>query len=193
VFGRKKTTLNDDLAAEATARPEREGAKNRPTPRRRDQEAANKRPLIVTDRKAAAAQDKVARRAAMAKQRQGMLTGDERYLPVRDKGPRRRFIRDSVDARWNLGEFMLPVMLLVLLLSFIKTPWALLAVFILVYGLIALAVIDALLMWMRTKKKITQKFGGAERGDAMYAIMRAFQMRRTRMPKPQVARGQHPA
>ncbi|MGN6751766.1 MAG: DUF3043 domain-containing protein [Intrasporangium sp.] len=193
MFGRKKTTLNDDLAAEATARPEREGAKNRPTPKRRDQEAANKRPLIVTDRKAAAAQDKVARRAAMSKQRQGMLTGDERYLPVRDKGPRRRFIRDSVDARWNLGEFMLPVMLLVLLLSFIKTPWALLAVFILVYGLIALAVIDALLMWMRTKKKIAQKFGGAERGDAMYAIMRAFQMRRTRMPKPQVARGQHPA
>ena len=37
------------------------------------------------------------------------------------------------------------------------------------------------------------KFGGAEKGDAWYAIMRAFQMRRTRMPKPQVDRGQHPA
>jgi hypothetical protein len=54
-------------------------------------------------------------------------------------------------------------------------------------------VVDAVLMWLRTKKKITQKFGAAERGDAMYAIMRAFQMRRTRMPKPQVDRGQHPA
>lgn len=190
MFGRKKTTLNADLAGD---RPERPGAKNRPTPRRRDREAANKRPLIVTDRKAARAQDKVSRREAVSKQRQGMLTGDDRYLPPRDKGPRRRFIRDSVDARWNLGEFMLPVMLLVLLLSFIRTPWALLAVFILVYGLIALAVVDAVLMWLRTKKKVTAKFGGAERGDAMYAIMRAFQMRRTRMPKPQVARGQHPA
>lgn len=188
MFGRKKT-LNDQLA-EASGAPEpRPGAKNRPTPKRRDQEAANKRPLIVTDRKAARSQDKTARREALAKQRQGMLTGDDRYLPPRDKGPRRRFIRDSVDARWNLGEFMLPVMLLVLLLSFIKTPWALLAVFILVYGLIALAVIDSVLMWFRVKKKVQARFGDAERGDAWYAIMRAFQMRRTRMPKPQVPRG----
>ncbi len=191
MFGRKKT-LNESLAGEAQAHPERPGAKNRPTPKRRDQEAANKRPLINTDRKAARGQDKVARREALAKQRQGMLTGDERYLPVRDKGPRRRFIRDSVDARWNLGEFMLPVMLLVLLLSFVRTSWALMSVFVLVYGLIGLSLVDAILMWLRTKKKITEKFGGAERGDAMYAIMRAFQMRRTRMPKPQVARGQHP-
>jgi Flp pilus assembly protein TadB len=191
VFGRKKT-LNDQLADAATPEP-RPGAKNRPTPRRRDQEAANKRPLIVTDRKAARSQDKTARREALAKQRQGMLTGDDRYLPSRDKGPRRRFIRDSVDARWNIGEFMLPVMLLVLLLSFVKTQWALLGVFVLVYGLIAVAVLDAVLMWFRVKKKVQARFGDAERGDAWYAIMRAFQMRRTRMPKPQVARGQHPA
>jgi Flp pilus assembly protein TadB len=191
VFGRKKT-LNDQLADAAAPEP-RPGAKNRPTPRRRDQEAANKRPLIVTDRKAARSQDKTARREALAKQRQGMLTGDDRYLPSRDKGPRRRFIRDSVDARWNIGEFMLPVMLLVLLLSFVKTQWALLGVFVLVYGLIAVAVLDAVLMWFRVKKKVQARFGDAERGDAWYAIMRAFQMRRTRMPKPQVARGQHPA
>lgn len=191
VFGRKKT-LNESLAQDNESRQERPGAKNRPTPKRRDQEAANKRPLIVTDRKQARTHDKAARREALAKQRQGMLTGDDRYLPPRDKGPRRRFIRDSVDARWNLGEFMLPVMLLVLLLSFVRTSWALLAVFVLVYGLIALAVLDAVLMWFRTKKKVAEKFGGAERGDAMYAIMRAFQMRRTRMPKPQVPRGQHP-
>lgn len=190
MFGRKKT-LNEELTQTvADARP---GAKNRPTPRRRDQEAANKRPLIVTDRKAARAQDKVARREAMAKQRAGMLAGDERYLSARDRGPRRRFIRDSVDARWNIGEFMLPVMLLVLLLSFIRTSWALAAVFLLVYGLIAVAIIDALLMWMRTKKKVIAKFGESGKGDAFYAIMRAFQMRRTRMPKPVVARGEHPS
>jgi Flp pilus assembly protein TadB len=194
VFGRKKT-LNEQLATEAQADKSelRPGAKNRPTPKRRDQEAANKRPLIVTDRKAARGKDKAARREAMAKQRAGMLSGDERYLPVRDKGPRRRFIRDSVDARWNVGEFMLPVMLLVLLLSFIKEAWALMAVFVLVYGLILVAVVDAALMWRRTKKRVIGKFGEAGKGDAWYAIMRAFQMRRTRMPKPVVARGEHPS
>jgi hypothetical protein len=194
VFGRKKT-LNDELASSSTAVQDTEarpGAKNRPTPKRRDQEALNKRPLIVTDRKAAGKQDKVARREAMATQRAGMLAGDEKYLPARDKGPRRRFIRDTVDARWNIGEFMLPVMLLVLLLSFVRAGWALMLVFVLVYGLILVAIVDAYLMWRRTRTKVEAKFGGAEKGDAWYAIMRAFQMRRTRMPKPRVARGEQP-
>lgn len=191
MFGRKKT-LNDELAAQAAEQAARPGAKNRPTPKRREQEALNKRPLIVTDRKAASKQDKTARREAMAKQRAGMLVGDEKYLPARDKGPRRRFIRDSVDARWNLGEFMLPVMLIVLLLSFVRTTWALLLVFVLVYGLILVAIGDAVLMWRRTRRKVEAKFGQSEKGDAWYAIMRAFQMRRTRMPKPQVSRGEHP-
>lgn len=193
MFGRKKT-LNDELATtvttDAAARP---GAKNRPTPKRREQEALNKRPLIVTDRKAAGKQDKAARREAMARQRAGMMTGEDKYLPARDKGPRRRFIRDAVDSRWNIGEFMLPVMLIVLLLSFVKQSWALLLVFVLVYGLILVAIGDALLMWRRTRRKVEDKFGSAERGDAWYAIMRAFQMRRTRMPKPQVDRGRHAA
>ena len=193
MFGRKKT-LNEELAPTASTDPSaRPGAKNRPTPKRREQEALNKRPLIVTDRKAATKQDKTARREAMAKQRAGMMTGDEKYLPARDKGPRRRFIRDTVDARWNIGEFMLPIMLLVLLLSFVRTNWALLLVFVLVYGLILVAIGDALLMWRRTRRKMEDKFGAAGKGDAWYAIMRAFQMRRTRMPKPQVARGEHPA
>lgn len=192
MFGRKKT-LNDELAAKVETEQDRPGAKNRPTPKRRDQEALNKRPLIVTDRKAAGKQDKTARREAMAKQRAGMLMGDEKYLPARDKGPRRRFIRDSVDARWNIGEFMLPIMLIVLLLSFVRASWALLLVFVLVYGLILVSIVDALLMWRRTRRKIEDKFGQAEKGDAWYAIMRAFQMRRTRMPKPQVDRGQRPS
>ena len=192
MFGRKKT-LNDELTTTVQDDPARPGAKNRPTPKRREQEALNKRPLIVTDRKAATKQDKTVRREAMAKQRAGMMTGDEKYLPARDKGPRRRFIRDTVDARWNIGEFMLPIMLIVLLLSFVRTNWALLLVFVLVYGLILVAIGDALLMWRRTRRKMEDKFGAAGKGDAWYAIMRAFQMRRTRMPKPQVARGEHPA
>ena len=193
MFGRKKT-IDDELASSTAVQDSetRPGAKNRPTPKRRDQEALNKRPLIVTDRKAAGKQDKAARREAMATQRAGMLAGNEKYLPARDKGPRRRFIRDTVDARWNIGEFMLPVMLLVLLLSFVRASWALMLVFVLVYGLILVAIVDAYLMWRRTRTKVEAKFGAAEKGDAWYAIMRAFQMRRTRMPKPQVARGEQP-
>ena len=50
MFWSKKT----QPAPVADDRPERPGAKNRPTPKRRDQEAANKHPVVNTDRKAAA-------------------------------------------------------------------------------------------------------------------------------------------
>ncbi|KGN33161.1 membrane protein [Knoellia sinensis KCTC 19936] len=193
MFGRSKTT-NEELAEQVTA-PARDGAKNRPTPKRRDQEAARRQPLVVTDRKAARNTDRAKRREQMAKQRQAMLTGDETHLPARDKGPTKRFIRDYIDARWGIGEFMLPVMLIVLALSFVREPWAMLIVFTLVYGLIAAAVIDTFLAWRRIKKKLVAKFGAdaVQRGDGFYAAMRAFQMRRTRMPRPIVKRGDYPS
>ena len=115
VFGRKKAPGNG--APSAITYADRPGAKNHPTPSRRDQEAARKRPLVPTDRKAAAGQSREATRLARAKQRAALLSGDESALPARDKGPVKRYIRDVVDTRWNIGEFMLPIMVLVLALS----------------------------------------------------------------------------
>ncbi len=190
-------SLNDESAAVTTLtdpRQDRQGAKNRPTPKRSVQEAARKQPLVVTDRKVAKDRDKTKRREAMARQRAAMVSGDDAHLPARDKGPERRYIRDYVDARWSVGEVILPVMVLVLLLSFLKTSWALMLVFVVTYGLIAVAVLDAFLMWRRIKARVSDKFGPASvpSGGAMYAVMRAFQLRPTRMPKPQVKRGDYP-
>ena len=194
MFGRSSKTLNDQQA-EAAQRPEREGAKNRPTPKRRDQEAARKRPLVVTDRKVARDVDRAKRREAQLRQRQAMVTGDEANLPARDKGPVRRYIRDYVDARWNVGEFMLPVMLVVLALSFIRVPLVFAIVSLAVYVVLFAAAIDGFLMWRRLKARLVAKFGADEvgRGLAMYAVMRTFQLRRSRMPRPLVGRGQRPA
>jgi hypothetical protein len=204
VFGRKKAPQDGTPSAVTYA--DRPGAKNRPTPSRREQEAANKRPLVPTDRKAAASSSREANKAARARQRAALLSGDESALPPRDKGPIKRFIRDAVDARWNVGEFMLPVMVAVLVLTFVPAlfpdsaswknqaaVWTTTAVFALVYGLVTVGVLDAFLMWRRTKRRIAEKFGEAPpRGSAMYAVMRAFQMRRSRLPRAQVARGFKP-
>lgn len=194
MFWTRKKSLNEELAP-STVQDARPGAKGRATPRRRDQEAANRRPLVITDRKVARDTDKLRRKAALALQRQAMVTGDDAHLPARDKGPERRYIRNYIDARWSVGEIMLPVMLVVLLLSLVKTTWALTAVFVLVYGLVIVAIIDALLMWRRIKARLVTKFGAGKvpTGGAMYAIMRSFQIRPTRMPKPQVKRGDFPS
>jgi len=191
VFGRKKTPK--DTTPSAVTYADRPGAKNRPTPSRREQESARRRPLVPTDRKAAASESREANKAARAKQRAAMMSGDESALPARDKGPVKRFIRDAVDTRWNIGEFMLPVMFVVLAFTFLpsmfETTWAPLVVFTLVYGLVIAGAIDAVIMWRGTKAKITAKFGDAPpKGSAMYAVMRAFQMRRSRLPRPQVER-----
>ena len=190
MLGRKKKTENELQTEQAAANPQREGAKNRPTPKRRDQEAARKRPLVQNNPRELKRMDRAKRREESAKMRQAMVTGDEKHLPPRDKGPVRRFVRDNVDARFNLGELLLLLMLAVLVLS-VLAPRIATYFFLGVYILSAAAIIDAILTWKRTKKKILAKFGeGTElRGLALYSVMRSFQMRRTRMPRPMVERG----
>jgi hypothetical protein len=61
--------------------------------------------------------------------------------------------------------------------------------FFLVYGLVIAATLDAFLMWRGVKAKVFAQFGEVPpKGSAMYAVMRTFQMRRTRLPRPQVER-----
>ena len=178
-----------DPEPEVTERP---GAKNRPTPKRRDQEAARRKPLVPTDRKAAQKASREAAREERVRKREAMNRGDESALPVRDRGPVKRFIRNTVDSRWNVGEILLPLMLLVLVMIIVggSVPVLQGVAMIAVWGIVIIGIVDAYLLWRRTKKAIVEKFGEEPpRGSASYTIMRSFQMRMSRMPKPQVARG----
>jgi hypothetical protein len=181
-------------SAEETAERLRQQGKGAPTPTRREQEAARKRPLVPTDRKEASRQSRVKTQEAREKARVGMAAGDDRYLTVRDRGPQRRYVRDYVDARFNIGEFLIPVMLLVIILSFLPGAFQ-------VYGLLALwaffaiAVIDCFILGFLIRRKLGEKFGASkvEKGVRWYAAMRALQLRVIRLPKPQVKRGQYPS
>ena len=84
--------------------------KSAPTPTRREQEAARKRPLVPTDRKQASRDSRGQVNAARERARAGMAAGEEKYLPVRDKGPQKRYVRDYVDARTSVGEILLPLL-----------------------------------------------------------------------------------
>lgn len=193
MFGRGKTT-NEKLEDEALHQ-QREGAKNWPTPKRKDQEAARRQPLVVADRKQAKKLDRAKRNEQLTKTRQAMLTGDDSGLPPRDKGPVRRYMRDFIDARRNLAEFMLPIMLVVLALSFLRTSTILFFVTILTYSILLVAVVDTVLMWRKLRKRLVEKFGAeaaGAKGNGMYAAMRAFQLRRSRMPRALVKRGEYP-
>ena len=171
--------------------------KGRATPTRKEREAANLRPLVSSDRKAGNKASRARMNEAREKARVGMANGEEKFLPMRDKGVQRRFIRDYVDARWSVGELIIPVMFLVILLMFIferNTVVTSIAIFAL-WGFFLIAVIDCIVAGMLIQRKLTAKFGAekVQKGNRWYTAMRALQLRPMRLPKPQVKRGAFPA
>ncbi|WP_426592261.1 DUF3043 domain-containing protein [Cellulomonas sp. McL0617] len=175
--------------------PAEPAGKGRPTPKRKEAEAANKRPLVSSDRKGATRAQADARKKQRNLEYSAMQSGDERHMPLKDRGPQRRFMRDCVDARWNLGEFVLPiaVLLIVVQLVFRNTILAGGAI-VALYAYMILFSIDAWFLWRSTKKRLIAKFGADVplKGAPFYTVVRALQIRRSRLPKPQVKRGQYP-
>lgn len=139
---------------------------------------------------------RAATKVAREREYQALQTGDERFLPARDKGPVRRWVRDYVDARRSLGEYFLPVSIGLLLATLLTAnqPVAAFVTIIVLYLIVAATVIDGFVLSRVLKKKLAQRFGASNvpRGALMYGVLRAFQLRRTRLPKPQVGRGQYP-
>ncbi|WP_448629256.1 DUF3043 domain-containing protein [Cellulomonas soli] len=172
--------------------------KGRPTPKRKTAEAANRRPLVPEDRRVAAKAQRAKAREQRDREYQAMQTGDERYMPAKDRGPVRRYIRDHVDARRNLGELFLPVAFVFLLVQFFVARYSTVFAFaalVVLYVYITATIIDGWLLWRGLKKRLQAKFGSqaSQRGLAMYTVTRAFQLRRARLPKPLVKHGQYPA
>jgi hypothetical protein len=166
--------------------------KGKATPSRKQQEAANFKPIVSTaktpeEKKAAKAKEAENR----AKIRAGMASGDERFLPARDKGPQKKLVRDLVDSRLTVGELMIPVMVLVLFLSGIPNAalqsGLVIAMWIVMIGI----VLDGFIINRKIKQVVAEKFGEGkiEPGLGWYGVVRATQLRLLRMPKPQTGRG----
>lgn len=194
MFGRNKTSpqTEADVAEpiETSAEPGRPSKKGRPTPSRREAEAARRKPLVPADRNAAKKAGREEARRLRLEQREAMARGDEKALPPRDRGPIKKYIRNRVDSRLSVGEILLPLMLLVLVLMFVRVP-ALQVISMFGVWLIVLAgIVDSVLLWRRTKREIQERFHtDPPKGSASYLIMRAFQMRISRVPRPQIKRG----
>ena len=171
--------------------------KGRPTPRRKDVEAQRRRPLVPGDRKSAAKAARARSREIRDREFEAMKTGDEKNMPLRDRGPVKRFIRDFIDARWSFGEFFLPIAIAFVLLTAVSQRNAVFALGILValYGVIIATVLQAWLMSRKLRKALESRFGsaGLVKGNLMYGVMRSLQIRRSRLPRPAVKRGEHPS
>jgi hypothetical protein len=168
--------------------------KGAPTPSRAQQEAARKRPLVPNDRKEAARQARAKQAEARERARVGMAAGDERYLPMRDRGPQKKFVRDYVDARFSIGEVLIPVMFLVILLTLVPSYEVQTIGILALWAFFIVAVVDVIVLGFILTRKLKAKFGEDKVEKVRwYAAMRALQLRPLRLPKPQVKRGRYPA
>ncbi|MET1039212.1 MAG: DUF3043 domain-containing protein [Aeromicrobium sp.] len=175
---------------------ERDARKGRPTPSRNEALAARKKQMKVPmTRKELAKRDRAAREDIRARQRDALNNGDERYLPARDQGPVRRFTRDFVDRRRNVAEYLLPFLVLLLVLFAVAgaiSDSASTLLTAVVYPLVIFGtILDEIVLVRGLKKQLKARFGPeAVKGQTTYAVLRSTQLRRFRLPKPQVKRGE---
>ena len=205
MFSRKKHADDSHAPAEEPAAPTASGKKGRPTPKRKQAQARNNRPLVPADRKEAKRRANQARNARFRAEQEALITGDEQHLPARDKGRVRRFVRDWVDARWSFGEFVMPLILLSLVLVMVLSAFAdrmslqvasglLIGSTILMYGSFAVVILESTIVWRRIRKRLAERYPNDEipRGTWYYCFSRMLFLRRWRSPRPQVARGEFP-
>ena len=165
--------------------------KGRPTPKRKEAEAARKvASLAPASTKIEKKRAKEASRAARVTARAAYMRGDENALPARDKGPVKRFVRNYVDTRRSIGEYFLPIIFAVLIMTLIPLPAFQIGSIALMYGVLLISVIDGIFLSRKIKAAAAERFPGGEfKGIGMYGWLRSTQMRRMRMPKPQVSPG----
>jgi len=166
------------------------GGKGRATPKRRDAETARKQRLAPPkNRKEAAARQREKVNSSREKMRTALQTGDDRYLPKRDQGPVKRFVRDFIDSRRNAASYLLPALVGILVLGFI--PGAAGFVVLLWIATLVLTTGDSIYMTWKLGRELKTRFPDqSTRGAKVYALLRSSQLRRLRLPKPQVAVGQ---
>lgn len=188
MFRRSKTETAD------TAKPTvvKEGGKGRPTPTRREaQAAARARASAGKDKRSGGKAQRQRRAQQNARAREGMRNGDERFLPARDQGKVRRFVRDRVDSRINMAELLLPLLLVIMVLQYTGNPrlvglsnglWV--ATLLVVIG-------DTVILAWRIRRELGRRFPDeSHRGAVFYGLVRALQLRFMRIPKPKVKLGQ---
>ncbi len=156
--------------------------KDRPTPTRKEAEAARRQRVNknLTSREAR----RVAARQARAERM--------RRLGERERSPEKALMRDYVDARFSLGELLLPTVVVILATTVLGSFWPAMAVIttLAMYVFIFAVIFDEYLMWRGFKRVLAERLPNAPtKGLLTYGMTRSTQIRRFRMPPPRIKRG----
>jgi Protein of unknown function (DUF3043) len=159
------------------------GKKAHPTPTRKEAEAARRQRMTTTLSK------KEARAAGSRQSRAERM----KVIAAREAAPEKVLMRDYIDARFNVGEFLLPSVVVILAVTILGSYWptvtliATLAMYLFILGVF----VDGYLMWRGFKKVLAARLPKASpKGLLMYGMTRSTQIRRFRSPAPRIKRGE---
>jgi hypothetical protein len=162
-------------------------SKNSATPSRRQAEAARKARLgaMPTDPKERRRAERAARNEAYQRQRQAVKSGDVRNYPARDQGEARAFVRDYVDGRLRLLEFLMPIVVVAWFTIVARSTSVYIYASFVMELVVVLGIALGVLLNVRVKRAVREKFGEEHvRGVGFYAFSRAAMPRFLRQPKP---------
>jgi hypothetical protein len=188
-------TTDGRTPGEGSSRPGVTPKKGRPTTSLAEAEERNRRPLVY-DRKTARRVNKSERQKMYALQQEAMRTGEEKYLPQRDRGPVRRDARNWIDSRFLPSQVFLPGAFVIMIGMLIVGRWlpgmegyVVLAM----YLLLLLAIVVSAIAVHVMKRQLIAKHGADKvRGVVWYSFIRSMYPRFLRQPKPQVKIGGEP-
>ncbi len=169
-----------------------EAAKGRPTPKRSEAERNRRQP--ITGSRAPTAprtpEDKAKARGERSRKYQAMKQGEAWALNPRDRGPVRALARDYIDSKRRISEYYMYILILLLAAVFLRNKTEQQYVSPLVLVLVVIIVVDAQLIRRSLRRLVGERLPGeSTRGLTVYAVMRALQIRRFRMPAPRVRPG----
>ena len=181
--------------------------KGRPTPKRVEAEGRRRGPVPPPPRtqreaykRSREVRPKMTREERANDQRERrekMMSGDERYLMPKDRGPVKAFVRDVIDSRRNLMGLFMPLAILVLASYFLQIAVPTLPVqeYVMLACLVFLLamVVEAILLGRLATRMARTKFPKETvrtAGIIWYTFTRASQVRRLRVPRPRVRPGQ---
>jgi Protein of unknown function (DUF3043) len=185
-----------DSPADTRTRPAAQAGKGRPTPKRREAEAGRYTPIGGAKRTSSGprtpeqkARDKTERQRSYA----AMRRGEEWALPAKDKGPARALARDLVDSKRRISEYYMYILLALLVVLFglgrEKAVQTYLDLVLLV--LVVVLAADAFSLRRALRRLMAERLPDvSSAGLTRYAVFRAIQIRRFRLPPPRVRPGE---
>jgi Protein of unknown function (DUF3043) len=162
-----------------------------PTPKRSEAQSMRRQPYQApADRKVAAREARQRDRVDRQRKAQALQRGEDWALPAKDRGPVRALARNYVDARHGVGEYyMISIVVLIVLLVIPSAAAKLISEFVVLALLLVLAG-EAYWVGRRVERIARERFPGqSTRGLKVYVAVRGVTMRRMRVPKPVVNRG----